>query len=96
MTIPEPYTISVSLLIVCGALFAALVLLHVCRDHGLYNQHKEVEGRRQPYQKVKLNLKISQNIHLPPHEAKIPDPVKVQCIPLKAVKFVEISVAVCH
>jgi hypothetical protein len=96
MTIPEPYTISVSLLIVCRELFAALVLLHVCRDHGLYNQHKKVEGRQQPYQKVKLNLKISQNIYLPPHEAKIPDPVKDQHIPHKAVKFEEISVAECH
>ena len=83
MTIPEPYTISVSLLIVCGELFSALVLLHVCRDHGLYNQHKEVEGKRQPYQKVKLNLKISQNIHLPFHEAKIPDPLKVHIFPSK-------------
>ena len=83
MKIPEPYTISVSLLIVCGELFSALVLLHVCRDHGLYNQHKEVEGRRQ-------------NIHLPPREEKIPDLAKVQHIPLKAVKFEEISVAECH
>ena len=94
MTIPEPYILSISLLIICGVLFATLVLLHVCRDHGLYNQHRQVEGRRQRYQKVKLNLKISQSVHLPPQKTKIPDPAKVQRIPLKAVKFEDI--AVCH
>ena len=95
MIIPEPYILSISLLIICGILFATLVLLHVCRDHGLYNQHREVEGRRQRYQKVQLNLKISQSIHLSPQKTEIPDPaVKVQRIPLKAVKFEEI--AVCH
>jgi hypothetical protein len=96
MTIPEPYHISIFLLIVSGTLFAALVLLHICRDQGFYDQHKEVEGRRQPYQKVELNLKFSQNIHLPFHEAKIPDPVKVQHIPLKSVKFEEITFVECH
>ena len=95
MIIPEPYILSISLLIICGILFATLVLLHVCRDHGLYNQHREVEGRRQRYQKVQLNLKISQSILLSPQKTEIPDPaVKVQRIPLKAVKFEEI--AVCH
>ena len=95
MLIPGPYILSVSLLIICGVLFAALVLLHVCRDHGLYNQHREVEGRRQRYQKVQLNLKISQSIVLSPQKTEIADPaIKVQQIPLKAVKFEEI--ALCH
>ena len=95
MLIPGPYILSVSLFIICGVLFAALVLLHMCRDHGLYNQHKEVESRRQRYQKVQLNLKISQSIVLSPQKTEIPDlAIKAQHIPLKAVKFEEI--ALCH
>ena len=86
MSFPQPYILSVGLLIGCGATFCILFLLHVCRNYGLYNQHRELQQRRQKFQKVEYNLNICQNIIVSPAILCPPKPL-VNSIPAKAVKF---------
>ena len=94
MPFPQPYILSIGLLIGCGATFCLLFLLHVCRDYGLYNQHRELQQRRQRFQKVEYNLNICQNIIVSPERQSIigdvilcPPRPQVNSIPAKAVKF---------
>jgi hypothetical protein len=94
MPIPQPYILSIWLLIGCGITFCLLFLLHLCRDYGLYNQHRGLPERRQKFQKVEYNLSICQNIIVSPERQGIIGDI-ILCsprpqenpIPAKAVKF---------
>ena len=86
MSIPAPYILSIGLLIGCAVTFSLLLLLHICRDYGLYNQHRGIEERRQKFQKIEYNLKLSQVIVSLPNLTPPPKPF-VSPIPVKAVKF---------
>jgi hypothetical protein len=86
MSIPPPYILSVGLLIGCGVAFSILFLLHICRDYGLYNQHKELQERRQKFQKIEYNLNICQKVIVSQPILPPPKPL-VNSIPVKAVKF---------
>jgi hypothetical protein len=94
MPIPQPYILSIWLLIGCGIIFCLLFLLHLCRDYGLYNQHRGLPERRQKFQKVEYNLSICQNIIVSPERQGIIGDI-ILCsprpqenpIPAKAVKF---------
>ena len=86
MSIPPPYILSVGLLIGCAVTFFLLFLLHICRDYGLYNQHMQIDERRQKFQKIEYNLKLSQVIVSHPILPPPPKPL-VNPIPVKAVKF---------
>jgi hypothetical protein len=87
MSIPPPYILSVGLLIGCAVIFSLLFLLHICRDYGLYNQHRQLDERRQKFQKIEYNLNICQKVIV--SQPILPPPPKplVNPIPVKAVKF---------
>ena len=86
MVIPDPYLVSILLLIVCGSCFVCLFLLHICRNHGLYNSHKPIQDRRQRFQKVEYNLKAQQIIISSPKDAFVCTKPLVTPIPPKAVQ----------
>ena len=99
MVVPDPYLVPILLLIVGGGCFVCLFLLHICKNHGLYNSHKPIQDRRQRFQKIEYNLKTQQIFISSPKEAFIPTrPIATQ-IPPKAVlpkPCVQTSLAVIH
>jgi hypothetical protein len=88
MIIPQPYLLSIWILIVCGGIFFLLFLLHLCRDYGLYNQHRGLPERRQKFQKVEYNLSVCQNIVVSPERRDIIGDI-ILCSPRPQVNFIE-------
>ena len=91
MIIPQPYLPSIWILIVCGVIFFLLFLLHLCRDYGLYNQHRGLPERRQKFQKVEYNLSVCQNIVVSPISPERRDIIGdiILCPPRPQVNFIE-------
>ena len=100
--VPAPFELSIYLLISCAILFIVFLLYHLCQAYGLYNAHRTLEGRRQKHQKISFNLHAIESIEINCFPANVPVSAKlstvdeVQRIPLKAVKFEDISIAECH